>query len=161
MHVMYCSNCTDNYNSSYLDKSFYCYSGGELVAGIIVPIFLLGGISVATHLAVYRWIYKPRMKPQSGVSVDGENITEGGCGSHSHNCEGTGSVTVSEMKQNEAYYGSCRGPCSGVPETQRNEAYEVVLPETRQNEAYGRGPPNAVPKIKQNVAYGKGPPMPN
>ena len=152
MHMVYCSNVNCSHSYGYLDGPFYCYSGGGLAAGMIVTALLVGGISVAIHIAVYHWIYKPKMKPQSGVSVDGktQDITKDG-DSATYETVDEEAGGVPEMKQNKAYG---RVSPEAVPEIRQNEAYEPV-PKIKQNEAYSycRGPHVAacVSELKKNA----------
>ena len=108
------------------------YSGGDLATAIILTAFLVAGISVAIHIAVFYWIYKKKLQPrmmktagESAVprqpkrprSATGENIAE------------VGQMTYEFMSDESSA--------------------------TTQAAASKSAKPLPAPKIKQNLAYGK------
>ena len=134
-----------------------------MAAGVVLSSLLVGSISVAIHIAMYCWIYKPRMKLQSSAPAEHEEQEAGigeSCDSATYDAIDEKTRRVPKMKQNEAYN---RGPLKTVPEIKQNEAYGrgsvKDVTKIKQNEAYGRGALKDVPETKQNKAYGRGPPL--
>lgn len=110
------------------------YSGGDLATAIILTAFLVAGISVAIHIAVFYWIYKKKLQPrmmktagESAVprqpkrprSATGENITE-----------------VGQLQMTYEFMGNESSATTGAVASKSAK-------------------PLPAPKIKQNLAYGK------
>lgn len=71
---MDCGNKTITFNClQQLGLERSTESGSDIALGIILTAFIVAGVSVAIHIALHIWFYKPRIaQSNGGKSIDDE-----------------------------------------------------------------------------------------
>ena len=107
------------------------YSSGDLATAIILTAFLVAGISVAIHIAVFYWIYKKKLQPRM-MKAAGE------------------SAVPRQQKRPKSATGQ------NIAEVVQM-TYEFCDENSTSTQAAASksAKPLPAPKIKQNLAYGK------
>ena len=138
------SHCVETY-------PYYCIGGGWLAAGMIAMVLLVSGISVAVHVLIYRWIYKPRMNSQRREPVHNYETVDGdGTATNSVTEPGERSVdvNVADLQTNMAYQ---RTDAISPPVV--NDRVSGVKSHLTGKIMVGPTPPVTAPRLKRNVAY--------
>ena len=146
-------DCVSCYAETY---PYYCISGGWLAAGMITMVLLVSGISVAVHVLIYRWIYKPRMNSQRREPVHDYEMMD-----YDHD----GTVSSSVIQPDE------RSVDVDVADLQTNVAYQrtdTIPPPSAAivngrvswakfhltgKKMVGPTPPVTTPRLKRNISH--------